>query len=54
MYEVMMAAREHAENLSEDIGKASTRVEHIRLTQLALEAQRLAEAMEALYAKMSG
>lgn len=49
MYEIMIAAREHAANLQEDILKASTRAEHIRLTQLALEANRLAQSIEELY-----
>ena len=53
MYEVVAAARSHAENVREDIGKSSTRVEHIRLTQLALEAERLADAINNLYAKMT-
>ena len=53
MYEIVTAAREHALNLREDIGKSSTRVEHIRLTQLALEAERLQEAIEILYSKMT-
>ena len=53
MYEIVTAAREHALNLREDIGKSSTRVEHIRLTQLALEAERLQEAIENLYTKMT-
>ena len=53
MYEVLEAAREHTANLREDIGKSSTRVEHIRLTQLALEAERLQEAIENLYTKMT-
>lgn len=52
MYEVVAAARQHAANLTADIANASTRIEHIRITQLALEAQRLAEALEALYTKL--
>lgn len=43
---LIIAAREHADNLQEDIVKTSTRVEYIRITQLALEADRLATALE--------
>lgn len=39
-------AHQHAENLERDINNASSRVEHLRLTTLALEAQRLAEALD--------
>lgn len=48
MEELAKAAREHANNLQRDINNASTRVEHIRLTQLALEADRLAAEIERL------
>jgi hypothetical protein len=44
------AARQHASNLQADISNASTRMEHIRLTQLALEADALATDMEQLAA----
>lgn len=40
-------ARQHSDNLARDISNASTRIEHLRLTTLALEAQRLAEQLEA-------
>lgn len=46
--EITKAAREHADNLQRDITNASTRIEHIRLTQLALEADRVATALENL------
>lgn len=48
--DIAVAAREHAENLTEDINKTSSRVEYIRITQLAMEAARLAEAIEHLAA----
>ena len=48
--EIAAAAREHAFNLSEDIGKTSSRVEYIRITQLAMEADRLAAALEQMAA----
>lgn len=40
-------ARQHSDNLTRDIKNASTRIEHLRLTTLALEAERLAEELEA-------
>ncbi len=46
--EITKAAREHANNLQRDIANASTRIEHIRLTQLAFEADRLASDLERL------
>lgn len=48
MKELATAARNHASNLAADINNASTRIEHIRLTQLALEAERLADEIERL------
>lgn len=39
-------ARQHSDNLTRDIKNASTRIEHLRLTTLALEAERLAEELE--------
>lgn len=48
MKEVAEAARVHAQNLAADISNASTRIEHIRLTQLALEAKQLADDLERL------
>lgn len=39
-------ARQHADNLARDIKNASTRIEHLRLTTLALEAERLALELE--------
>jgi hypothetical protein len=44
--EISKDAKQLAENISNDIKNASTRIEHIRLTQLALEAQRLSEKLE--------
>jgi len=46
--EVTASARVHADNLSRDIKNATTRLEHVRLTQLAFEANRLVELLEAL------
>ena len=47
--DLALAAREHANNLQRDINNASSRIEHIRLTQLALEADRLATDIERLF-----
>lgn len=41
--DLIAAAKEHADNLARDITNASTRIEHLRLTQHALEAERLVE-----------
>lgn len=46
LQELALAAREHANNVAADIVNASTRIEHIRLTQLAMEADRLATELE--------
>ena len=46
--EISREAKQLADNLSNDIKNASTRIEHIRLTQLALEAQRLSEKIDRL------
>lgn len=40
------AARRHADHVSRQVGLASTREEHIRLTQLAFEADWLATTLE--------
>jgi phage regulator Rha-like protein len=53
MCEVAEAARTLAKNLRNDITNASTRWEHIRLTQLALEAERLAIAATEVYAELN-
>lgn len=45
--EIADLARQHANNMARDINNASTRIEHLRLTTLALEAERLAEVLEA-------
>lgn len=46
--EISQEAKQLAENISNDIKNASTRIEHIRLTQLALEAKRLSEKIDRL------
>jgi hypothetical protein len=42
------SARLHANNLRSDISNATTRVEHIRLTTLALEAEAIAASLESI------
>jgi hypothetical protein len=44
--EIKTLAREHASNVHADIMNASTRIEHIRLTRLAIEADRIASELE--------
>jgi hypothetical protein len=44
--ELVAFARQHAANLRDDIKNAKDRMEHIRLTTLALEAERLATELE--------
>jgi len=44
--EISREAKELANNISNDIKNASTRIEHIRLTQLALEAERLSKKID--------
>lgn len=46
--EITKLARDHAANLTNDINNASTRIEHIRLTTLAIEAHNLAAQLEEL------
>ncbi len=46
--EVREAAYQLAVNLQADISNATTRIEHIRLTQLAEEAARLLQAIDNL------
>jgi hypothetical protein len=41
LQEIVEAARAHLENLIADINNASTRLEHVRLTALAQEAENL-------------
>lgn len=41
-------AREHADNAFADIANAMTRAEHIRISRLAIEADRLANRLETL------
>lgn len=48
LHELATAARTLANNIAEDINKTSSRVEYIRITQLAFEADRLATAIENL------
>lgn len=45
---LLIAAHMHANNLASDIQNASNRIEHMRLTRLAMEAQNLAERLDAL------
>lgn len=45
------SANLHADNLYADIENASTRVEHIRLTTLAIEARHLANVLTKLAAR---
>lgn len=42
------SARLHADNVRADINNASTRIEHIRLTTLALEAENIAHSLESI------
>lgn len=44
------AARTHANSVSQDIGNATTRIEHMRITRLAIEANQLAERLEKMLA----
>jgi hypothetical protein len=44
--DLALAAREHAHNVANDINNTSTRVEYIRLTQLAIEADNIASDLE--------
>ena len=44
--DLAQAAREHATNVANDIKNTSTRIEYIRLTQLAIEADTLATELE--------
>lgn len=46
--ELALQARQHSDNMTRDIKNASTRVEHLRLTTLAFEAERLADTAEYL------
>jgi hypothetical protein len=43
-----LMARRHADALSADIANASNRIEHIRITRLALEAEQIAKELESL------
>lgn len=45
--EIINLATEHAENVEFNIRRASTREEHIRLTQLAIEARRIVSELAA-------
>ena len=44
---VAASAREHAAHVHADIRQAGTRIEHIRLTILAVEADKVASSLEA-------
>lgn len=46
--EILEAAREHAARLHEDIKQASNRVDHIRITTRANEAEHLVQYLEQL------
>ena len=46
--QILEAAREHAERLQEDIKQAGNRVDHIRMTTRANEAQHLVTFLEQL------
>ena len=46
LQEIARLARVHADNLKEDIDNALNRIEHLRLTRLAMEAEHLATALE--------
>lgn len=48
LQQIATAAREHATNVANDINNTSTRIEYIRLTQLAIEADKIAKDLEAL------
>jgi hypothetical protein len=50
LQKIAVDARNHAENVTADITKTSTRIEYIRITQLAMEADRLATKLEQLAA----
>lgn len=47
--ELIEAARVHRNNLLADINNASTRLEHVRLTALAQEAENLLTKLEDFY-----
>lgn len=46
LQELARLARVHADNLKADIDNALNRIEHLRLTRLAMEADHLATALE--------
>lgn len=48
MEQILEAAREHAQRLQEDIKQAANRVDHIRMTTRANEAQHLVSYLEQL------
>ena len=52
--EISNEARKLATNITNDIKNASTRIEHIRLTQLALEAERLADKIDKIVQNPNG
>lgn len=51
MIEISMRARAHASALRDDIQNAQTRIEHIRLTALAVEADHIAHYLEIMAAR---
>ena len=46
LQEIARLARVHSDNLKADIDNAANRIEHLRLTRLAMEADHLATALE--------
>jgi hypothetical protein len=46
LQEIARLARVHADNMKDDIDNALNRIEHLRLTRLAMEAEHLATALE--------
>lgn len=48
LHSIIEAAREHSQRLAEDVRLASTRMEHIRVTARAHEAQTLLQQLESL------
>lgn len=46
LQEIARLARVHSDNLKDDISNAANRIEHLRLTRLAMEADHLATSLE--------
>lgn len=45
---LVVETREHADNLQADIANSTTRIEHMRLTRLAVEARRIAVVLQTI------